>query len=157
MGNKQEELEAIVLLESLIALTETWWDESHDWSVAIDGYRLFRRDRWGKRGRGISQFIKKSIQCEELSLKSNHEQVESLWVRIRDRGNKRNLVVSACYRLPDQGEPTDKAFVLQLQEALHSQSLVLVGDFNHPNTCWKSSMASAGNPRDSYNALRITF
>ena len=30
MGNKQEELEAIVLLESydLIAITETWWDES---------------------------------------------------------------------------------------------------------------------------------
>jgi len=32
MGNKQEELEATVLLEShnLIALIETWWDESHD-------------------------------------------------------------------------------------------------------------------------------
>ena len=47
MGNKQEELEAIVLLENydLIAITETWWDESHDWNVALDGYRLFRRDR----------------------------------------------------------------------------------------------------------------
>jgi len=32
MGNKQEKLEATMLLESydLIALTETWWDESHD-------------------------------------------------------------------------------------------------------------------------------
>jgi len=48
LGNKQEELEATMLLESynLIALTETWWDESHDWRVAIDGYRLFRRDSW---------------------------------------------------------------------------------------------------------------
>ena len=47
MGNKQEELEATVLLESydLIAITETWWDESHDWKVAINSYRLFRRDR----------------------------------------------------------------------------------------------------------------
>ena len=47
MGNNLEELEATVLLESydLVAITETWWDESHDWSVAIDGYRLFRRDR----------------------------------------------------------------------------------------------------------------
>ena len=47
MGNKQEKLEAKVLLESydLIAITETWWDESHDWNVALDGYRLFRRDR----------------------------------------------------------------------------------------------------------------
>jgi len=32
MGNKQEELEATVLLESydLVAVTETWWDECHD-------------------------------------------------------------------------------------------------------------------------------
>jgi len=47
MGNRGEELEATVLLESydLIALTETWWDKFHDWSMAIDGYGLFRRDR----------------------------------------------------------------------------------------------------------------
>ncbi|GAB0182504.1 cAMP-dependent protein kinase inhibitor alpha [Grus japonensis] len=46
MSNKQEELEATMLLESydLVAITETWWDESHDWSAAINGYRLFRRD-----------------------------------------------------------------------------------------------------------------
>ena len=45
MGNKQEE--ATMLLESydLVAITEIWWDESHDWSAAINGYRLFRRDR----------------------------------------------------------------------------------------------------------------
>jgi len=64
MGNKQEDLEATMLLESydLIALTETWWDESHDWSVVIDRYRLFRRDRQGKRGGGITLYIKKSMQ-----------------------------------------------------------------------------------------------
>jgi len=77
----------------LISRTETWWDESHDWSVAIDGYGLFRRDRWGKRGGGVALYIKKLIQCEELSLKDSHEQIERLWVRIRDRGNKGNLVM----------------------------------------------------------------
>ena len=58
MGNKQEELEDTVLLESydLIALTETWWDESHDWSMAINGYRLFRRDSRGKRGGSIALY-----------------------------------------------------------------------------------------------------
>jgi len=47
MGNKQEELEATMLLESynLITLTESWWDESHGRRAAIDGYRLFRTDR----------------------------------------------------------------------------------------------------------------
>jgi len=143
MGNKQEELEPTMRLEScdLVALTETWWDEFHDWSMAIDGYRLFRRDRRAKRGGGIALYIEKSIPCEELSLKNSHEQVESLWVRIRDRGNKGNLVVDVCYRPPDQEETTDQAVFLQLQEASCLQSLILLGDFNHPNICWKSSTA----------------
>ena len=55
MGNKQEELEATMVLAryELIPLTESWWDELHDWSMAIDGYRL-RRDRWGKKGGEIN-------------------------------------------------------------------------------------------------------
>jgi len=86
MGSKQEELEATVLLESydLVAITETRWDESHDWIVAINGYRLFRMDRRGRRGRGVARYIKKWLDCDELSLKNSHNQVESLWVRIRD-------------------------------------------------------------------------
>jgi len=109
MGNKQEELEAIMLLESYdpIAITETWWDESHDWNVALDGYRLFRRDRQGKRGGGFALHIKKTLQNEELFLKNNHEQVESLWVRIGERGNKGNLVVGVYYRPPDQEDLID--------------------------------------------------
>ena len=69
-----------MLLESynLVAITEIWWDKSHDWSVAIDGYRLFRRDRRGRRGGGVALYVKKWIDCEELSLKNGHEQVESL-------------------------------------------------------------------------------
>ena len=54
MGNKQEELEAIVQQDrcDLVAITETWWDNSHDWSAAMDGYKIFRRDRQGRRGGG---------------------------------------------------------------------------------------------------------
>jgi len=55
--------------------------------------------------------------------------------------------VGVYYRPPDQGKPTDKAFFLQLQEALCSQSLVLLGDFSHPNICWKSSKVSGGQSR----------
>ena len=47
MSNKQEELEAIVrqAIYDLVAITETWWDHFHDWSAAMDGYKLFRKDR----------------------------------------------------------------------------------------------------------------
>jgi len=144
-GQPTGELEATMLLESydLVASTDTWWDESHDWSAAIDGCRLFRRDSCRRSGGGIALYIKKWIEYEELSLKNNHEQVESLQVRIRDWGNKGNLVVGVYCRRPDQEEPIDKAFFLQFQDALHSQALVLLlGDFNHPAICWNSSMAS---------------
>ena len=32
-----------MLLENhnIVAVTETWWDDSPDWSVAIDGHKLF--------------------------------------------------------------------------------------------------------------------
>ena len=47
LGNKQGELEASVVLENhnIAAVTKTWWDESYDWSVAMDSYKLFRGNR----------------------------------------------------------------------------------------------------------------
>lgn len=46
MGNK-EELEAIMQQQNhyIVASTDTWWDDSHNWSAALKGYKLFRR-RW---------------------------------------------------------------------------------------------------------------
>ena len=86
LGNQQEQLEATMPLESydLVAITDTWCNESQDWSVAVDGCRMFRRDRQGRRGGGVALCIKKWIVCEALFLKNNHKQVENLWVRIRD-------------------------------------------------------------------------
>lgn len=39
MSDKQEELEATLLLESydLVALIETWWNESRDWTAPFNG------------------------------------------------------------------------------------------------------------------------
>ncbi|GAB0186388.1 hypothetical protein GRJ2_001104100 [Grus japonensis] len=91
----------------------------------------------GKAEAGVALYIKKWIECEELSLKNSHKQVETLWVRIRDRGNKRNPVVGVYHMQTDQGEPVDEAFLLQLQEASRSQALVLLGNFNHFDICWK--------------------
>lgn len=98
----------------------------------IKGYKLFRRDRQGKRGGGVTLYIKRWIECEELPLKNSHKQVESLWVKIRDRTNKGHLMVGVYYRPPDQGEPVDVAILLQLEEVSYLQAL-LMGKFNHPN------------------------
>ena len=44
------------------------------------------------------------------------------------------VVVSICYRPPDQKDD-DKVFFQKLEEALCSQAMVLMKDFNHPDTC----------------------
>lgn len=37
-------------------------------------------------------------------------------------------MIGVYYRLPDQEEYVDEAFLIQLQEAPHPQALILVGD-----------------------------
>ena len=56
-----------MLLENhdIVVITESWWNDSHDWSVAIEVYKLFRRDRRGRRGGGIAIYTRKEIECEE--------------------------------------------------------------------------------------------
>lgn len=61
--------------------------------------------------------LKDWIDCKDLPLRNSEEQVKDLWVRIWDRTNNGHLVVGAHYRPPDQGEPADNAFFLQLQKA----------------------------------------
>lgn len=75
MGSNQEDLKATVLLESyeIVAVTKTWWGESHDWSAVINGYRPFRSYRKARREGGVALYINKWIECEELSLRNSHE------------------------------------------------------------------------------------
>lgn len=150
---KKQEVEATVMLESydLVVITDTWWDEA-----TIDGYRLLKRDRRGRRDGGVGLFFKKCIDFEEMSPKNSHEQIKSLWVRIGDRGNKGNLV-DVYYRLPNQGEPIDKAFLLQLQETSYSQGLILLRDFNYPDICSESSTVNCRQSRRLLECMEDNF
>ncbi|KAK4827614.1 LOW QUALITY PROTEIN: hypothetical protein QYF61_019539 [Mycteria americana] len=136
MGNKQEELEAIVYQENydMVAITETWWGDSHNWSAAMDGYKFFRRDRRGRRGGGVALYVRECL--DSLEVNDGDDRVECLWVRIRGKANKADIVVGVCYRPPNQDEETDELFYKQLGEASRSLALVLVGDFNLPDVCW---------------------
>lgn len=78
MGNKQGELEAIVHQENCgtAAIAETWWDVLRDWSASINAYKLFVRDRQGKRGVGVDLYIRDCYDCLELNY--NDDTVECL-------------------------------------------------------------------------------
>ncbi|GAB0208248.1 hypothetical protein GRJ2_003290500 [Grus japonensis] len=106
MGNKQEELETCVCLQGydLIGITETWWDSSYDCSVGMEGYRLFRKDRQGRRGGGVTLYVNDQLECMELHLGMEEEPTKSLWVRIKGRAGTGDIIVGVCYRPPDQGD-----------------------------------------------------
>ncbi|GAB0210369.1 hypothetical protein GRJ2_003502700 [Grus japonensis] len=106
MGNKQEELEMCVCLQGydLIGIRETWWDSSYDWSVGMEGYRLFRKDRQGRRGGGVTLYVNDQLECMELHLGMEEELTESLWVRIKGSTGAGDIIVGVCYRPPDQGD-----------------------------------------------------
>ncbi|KAK4816487.1 hypothetical protein QYF61_017239 [Mycteria americana] len=77
--NKQDELEALVSSQSynIIGISETWWNESHDWSAGTEGYRLFRRDRQGRRGGGVALYVRERFDCTALAI--SDDVVKSLW------------------------------------------------------------------------------
>ncbi|KAM9591230.1 uncharacterized protein ACIBXB_006103 [Morphnus guianensis] len=157
MVNKQEELEAIVQQDSydLVAITETWWDDSHDWSAAMDGYKLFRRNRQGRRGGGVDLYVRECFDCTELH--NCDDKVECLWVRMRRKANKADIVLGVCYRPPNQVEEMDESFYKRLAVVSESCALVLVGDFNFPDICWKYNMAESKQSRRFLECVEDNF
>lgn len=85
MGNKQEDLEAIVQQANydLVVIMETWWDHSYDCSAAKDGYKLLRKDREGRRGGGVALHVRECFNAVDLG--AVNDKVDSLRVRTRGR------------------------------------------------------------------------
>lgn len=52
------------------------WDDSGNWNAAMEGYKLFRRAKQGKRESGVGLCARK---CFDLNEGDNR--FESLWVR----------------------------------------------------------------------------
>jgi len=126
MGNKQEELEICVWSQghNLIAITETWWDSSHDWNAVIDGYRLFRKDRTTRQGGGVALYVREQLEGIELCLGADEKRIESLWVRIKGEAHMDDTVVGVYYRPADQEEEVHEAFYRQ-------SSLPVTGSGSH--------------------------
>jgi len=93
----------------------------------------------GQQGGGVALYVREQLECTELCLGADEEQVESLWVRIKGQPHMSDVIVSVYYRPPDQEEEVDEAFYKQLKVASQSQALVLMGDFNRLDISWVRS------------------
>ncbi|GAB0195117.1 mitochondrial enolase superfamily member 1 [Grus japonensis] len=77
----------------------------------------------------------------------DEELTKSLWVRIKGRARAGDIIAGVCYRPPDQGDRADEAFYRQIGAASRSQALVLMGDFSHPDICWRDNAAERKQSR----------
>ncbi|RMC21758.1 hypothetical protein DUI87_02627 [Hirundo rustica rustica] len=139
----------------IVAITETWWDDSHSWSTALDGYKLFRRDRKGRRGGGVALYIRGVLDV--IGIETNDDEVESLWVKIKGKANKADILLGVCYRPPNQDEEVDNLFYKQLNNVSGSSALVLVGDFNLPDICWELNTAEKQQSRKFLECVEDNF
>ena len=100
----------------------------------------------GRTGRGneegdVTLYVIDQLECMELHLGVDEELTESLWVRSKGRTGIGDIIVGVCYRLPKQEGQVDEALYRQTVAASSSKGLVLMGDFNHPDTCWGDNTA----------------
>ncbi|RMB99766.1 hypothetical protein DUI87_23768 [Hirundo rustica rustica] len=156
MGNKKEELEAMVKQQSydVVAITETWWDDSHGWSTALNGYKLFRRDRQGRRGGRVALYLKQTF--DTVGIEAKEDGIEYLWVRIKGKANKADILLGVCYHPPNQEEEVD-LFYNQLGNVSGSSALVFVGDFNLPDTWWELNTAEKRQSRKFLESMQDNF
>ncbi|PKU42865.1 rna-directed dna polymerase from mobile element jockey-like [Limosa lapponica baueri] len=121
----------------------------------MDGYKLFRRDRQGRRGRGVALYIRECFDCRELD--SSDDKVDCLWIRKKGKANKGDFVLGVCYRPPNQDEEADEVFYKRLAEVSQLPALVLVGDFNLPDICWKYNTAESRQARRFLECMEDNF
>jgi len=93
----------------------------------MEGYRLFRKDRQGRRGEGIALYVSDQLECVRME----EEQTESSCVGIKGRAVASDFIVGICYRPPDQEDRAGETLCRQIEAASSSQVPVLMGDFNH--------------------------
>jgi len=136
MENKQEELDTSAHLQGcdLIGIMETWWDGFFDCSVGIEGHRLCRKDRQGRRGGSVALCDNDWLECMELCLGMDEEPTESLWVRNKGSAGTGDVIVGVCYRPPNQEDGADEALYRQIGATSCSEALVLMGVFSYPDS-----------------------
>lgn len=108
----------------LVALRETWWDESQNWSTASEGHKLFRRMGW-EGGAELLLFMLKNGNTEELPLGNSCEQVKGLWVKMKARTKEGQFSAGVCY-----GCPTRESLLMRLL-ASDTANITLIS--SHPD------------------------
>jgi len=103
----------------------------------------------------VSLYVRDCFDCIELD--DCDDKVECLWVKMRGKANKADILLGVCYRPPNQDEEVDEIFYKRLAKASQSLALVLVRDFNLPDICWKYNTAERNQSRRFLECVEDNF
>src|SRR6218665_3948917 len=128
---KRAELEWYINNETpdIIGITESWTKpEMADSELALDGYRLFRKDPENQRTEGhgaggVLLYVKSSFNAVERWDMCNETFKESVWCEIQLKKSK--LLVGVCYRVPDATEEANQGMCKLLERANKETSMIM--------------------------------
>ena len=136
----------------IVMVTETWGRKAvSDAELALQGYRLFRRDREDRRGGGVAIYCRESLRpgpCGDVNL-FGFDEVVGCTIPLR---NGENLLVLCIYKAPNcTPDLCDSLNKLLKQVAWGSYSSVVVaGDFNYPSVDWGKMMGTGDRSSDDF-------
>jgi len=103
----------------------------------------------------VALYVRDCFNCIEL--KVCDDKVECLWVKMRGKASKADILLGVGYRPPNQDEEVDDVFCKRLAEVSQSLALVLMGDFNLPDICWKYNTAERKQSRRFLECVEDNF
>ena len=129
--NKMDEIKNVIKTcqFKILAISETWLtDEISDGEINIPDFRVFRRDRDGRRGGGVCLYVHHTINFKLLT-NISHPTLEMIWINMQIAIGYHNLNVGCLYRPPDE-RVQFWTTLEEVLEPLEGSDIVLLGDLN---------------------------
>ena len=136
-----DSFKALLVLEKpdLVGITESWISTDtvdFEGEYELSGYKMFKKDRIGKKGGGVLMYVKEGLNPIDCELATEHEMLG-----IMLKSLKRELYVYLVYRPPHQAIEKDKSLYSYLSTIIKNKLCIIAGDFNCPKVDWKHRTA----------------
>ena len=114
---------------TIYGFAQTWLSNDNLSAYVIDGYAHVGQPRVGKRGGGVSLFIRNNLAYSESSnLSETTEDIECLFIKLNHGG--KNIIVGVVYRPPNSNVESFNAVILSKLESISNTPSYIMGEFN---------------------------
>ena len=126
-------LNALSVSPDILAITETWLNDTNKHLYQITGYNSYHLVRTTRGQGGVSIYISNNIQCEQLQeLTILNESLEMNTIKVTD--NSCNYVICAIYRPHSKHEAVEEfsntLFAHLQKDVVKRSKTIIIGDLN---------------------------